>query len=638
MRGLMMDWQLTIPKLVERAALLFPAKEIVTPHARADCTATPTPICARRRGAAGERAAGARRPAGRSRRHASPGTRTGTSSSTSACRRGAPCCTRSTSGSSPSRSPTSSTTPPTRCCSSTTRCVSPARAARGGAAVRARLRGDGRRPAARRARCGRSTATRTCWPPRRRRTTGPRSTSTTRPAMCYTSGTTGHPEGRRLQPPRAGAAVLRAVHGRCLRARARPTACCPWCRCSTPTPGACRTAPRWWARRRSTPACSRRRATSRSSSRTCASPSPRGVPTVLLGLLQVLEQESFDLSSLRARAVRRIGRAREPAGTLRRAGHQGRAGLGHDRDVAAGHGVACRAARWPTGAPNACAAVRAKQGMPLPGVEIRVVDDAGQPLPWDGKSVGELEVRGPWIAASYYDDPRSADAFHDGWFRTGDVVTIDADGYVQITDRAKDVIKSGGEWISSVELENLIIGHPDVLEAAVIGLPHERWQERPLACVVPKPGQHRHPGGHPGVPRAQGRALVAAGGRRLRRDACPRRASASWRSATCASSSRATAGPGDPVVATSCHEPGDSELQGRGRGAGRRRGRRGPRRGGRRGGALSWWWRRRPPRQRRRRRTRRRRAAPCSRRSTAGSGARGCRCRSRCRRSARTRP
>jgi fatty-acyl-CoA synthase len=134
-------------------------------------------------------------------------------------------------------------------------------------------------------------------------------------------------------------------------------------------------------------------------------------------------------------------------------------------------------------------AVRAKQGMPLPGVEIRAVDDAGRAVAWDGKSVGELEVRGPWIAASYHDDPRSAAAFHDGWFRTGDVVTIDADGYVQITDRAKDVIKSGGEWISSVELENLLVGHPDVLEAAVIGLAHERWQERPLACVVPKPGR-----------------------------------------------------------------------------------------------------------------------------------------------------
>jgi len=133
--------------------------------------------------------------------------------------------------------------------------------------------------------------------------------------------------------------------------------------------------------------------------------------------------------------------------------------------------------------------VRARQGPPIAGVDIRVVDDAGDPVPWDGKSVGELEVRGPWIAASYYDDPRSADAFHDGWFRTGDVVNVDPAGYMQITDRAKDVIKSGGEWISSVELENTIMAHPDVLEAAVIGLPHERWQERPLACVVAKPGR-----------------------------------------------------------------------------------------------------------------------------------------------------
>jgi fatty-acyl-CoA synthase len=133
--------------------------------------------------------------------------------------------------------------------------------------------------------------------------------------------------------------------------------------------------------------------------------------------------------------------------------------------------------------------MRARQGPPVPGVELRVVGDDGRELPWDGKSVGELEVRGPWIASTYYDDPRANDAFHDGWFRTGDVVNIDEHGYVQITDRAKDVIKSGGEWISSVELENAIMGHPDVLEAAVIGLPHPRWQERPLACVVPKPGR-----------------------------------------------------------------------------------------------------------------------------------------------------
>jgi fatty-acyl-CoA synthase len=134
-------------------------------------------------------------------------------------------------------------------------------------------------------------------------------------------------------------------------------------------------------------------------------------------------------------------------------------------------------------------AVRAKQGMAMPGVELRIVDDAGRELTWDGKSVGELQVRGPWVVAAYHNDPRSADSFQDGWFRTGDIASIDADGYVQITDRAKDVIKSGGEWISSVELENAIMAHPQVLEAAVIGLPHERWQERPLACVVPRPGE-----------------------------------------------------------------------------------------------------------------------------------------------------
>jgi fatty-acyl-CoA synthase len=133
-------------------------------------------------------------------------------------------------------------------------------------------------------------------------------------------------------------------------------------------------------------------------------------------------------------------------------------------------------------------AVRAKQGRALHGVELRVVDDAGHELPWDGASTGELQIRGPWITAGYYHDDRNAEAFDDGWFRTGDVVTIDADGYVQITDRAKDVIKTGGEWISSVELENHIMGHPAVLEAAVIGLPHPRWQERPLACVVCRPG------------------------------------------------------------------------------------------------------------------------------------------------------
>jgi fatty-acyl-CoA synthase len=130
---------------------------------------------------------------------------------------------------------------------------------------------------------------------------------------------------------------------------------------------------------------------------------------------------------------------------------------------------------------------RAKTGRIVAGVELRIVDDAGRELPWDGRTAGEIEVRGPWITGAYYRDP-APEKFHDGWLRTGDVGTADAHGFVQITDRAKDVIKSGGEWISSVELENAIMAHPDVVEAAVIGVPDARWQERPLACVVLRAG------------------------------------------------------------------------------------------------------------------------------------------------------
>jgi len=130
---------------------------------------------------------------------------------------------------------------------------------------------------------------------------------------------------------------------------------------------------------------------------------------------------------------------------------------------------------------------RAKTGRVVPGVQLRIVDADGKPLPWDGEAVGEIEVRGPWITGAYHRDP-TLEKFDDGWLRTGDVGTVDAKGFVQITDRAKDVIKSGGEWISSVELENAIMAHPDVVEAAVIGVPDDRWQERPLACVVLRSG------------------------------------------------------------------------------------------------------------------------------------------------------
>jgi len=132
---------------------------------------------------------------------------------------------------------------------------------------------------------------------------------------------------------------------------------------------------------------------------------------------------------------------------------------------------------------------RATAGRPAPLVEARLVRDGGKEVPWDGESTGELEVRGPWIARAYYEDESSEDKFDDGWLRTGDIAAIDPRGYILLTDRAKDVIKSGGEWISSVELENEIMAHPAVKEAAVIACPDERWGERPLACVVTEEGE-----------------------------------------------------------------------------------------------------------------------------------------------------
>jgi len=132
--------------------------------------------------------------------------------------------------------------------------------------------------------------------------------------------------------------------------------------------------------------------------------------------------------------------------------------------------------------------IRLKQGLPVAGVELRLSNvETGELVPWDGKSVGEIQVRGPWVTASYY---RGVDADRftaDGWLKTGDVANVDREGYAQIVDRTKDLVKSGGEWISSVELESAIMGHPKVLEAAVIGVPHPKWQERPVAYVVPKP-------------------------------------------------------------------------------------------------------------------------------------------------------
>jgi fatty-acyl-CoA synthase len=137
--------------------------------------------------------------------------------------------------------------------------------------------------------------------------------------------------------------------------------------------------------------------------------------------------------------------------------------------------------------------IRSRHGLPVAGVDLRVIDENGKDVPADGSTMGELQVRGPWITSGYYLDEHNrlgspaAASFMDGWFRTGDVATIDQYGYIQIMDRTKDLVKSGGEWISSVDLENAIMGHPKVMEAAVIAVWHPKWQERPLALVAPLP-------------------------------------------------------------------------------------------------------------------------------------------------------
>jgi acyl-CoA synthetase (AMP-forming)/AMP-acid ligase II len=142
---------------------------------------------------------------------------------------------------------------------------------------------------------------------------------------------------------------------------------------------------------------------------------------------------------------------------------------------------------WPEAEQDA---LRVKQGQPALGVQIKIVDDFGKELPWDGKSAGLVKVRGPWVCSDYFKLGKPSDSHAEpGWFATGDVATMDPHGVMQITDRAKDVIKSGGEWISSIDLENIACGHPKLLQAAVIGVKHPKWDERPLLIVVPRPGE-----------------------------------------------------------------------------------------------------------------------------------------------------
>ncbi len=212
-----------------------------------------------------------------------------------------------------------------------------------------------------------------------------------------------------------------------------------------------------------------------------------GVPTLWIGILRLLENERYDLSSLRGMIV---GGSAAPQWMIEEFENKHGLNVMHAWGMTETSplGTVSRLKSTQLGLPPAEKfSIRAKQGMAVPGVEIRAVNEQGEEIAWDGKAFGELQVRGPWVVSGYYNDERTSEAFQDGWFRTGDVVTIDPEGFMQIVDRTKDLVKSGGEWISSVDLENMIMSHPKVLEAAVIAVPHPKWQERPLACVVSKP-------------------------------------------------------------------------------------------------------------------------------------------------------
>jgi fatty-acyl-CoA synthase len=214
-----------------------------------------------------------------------------------------------------------------------------------------------------------------------------------------------------------------------------------------------------------------------------------GVPTIFTGMLQYAEATNADLSSIK-RAI--CGGSAVPPSLI----EAFREKLGIELIQAWGmtetSPLGC-IAYPPAGIERDEEMVwRSKTGRMMPGVELRVVGDDGGELAWDGESVGEVEARGPWITGSYY-GVEAPERFHDGWLRTGDVGFMDKRGYLQLTDRSKDVIKSGGEWISSVELENLLAAHPAVAEAAVVGVADPKWDERPLAAVVLKDGATASP-------------------------------------------------------------------------------------------------------------------------------------------------
>ncbi len=220
-----------------------------------------------------------------------------------------------------------------------------------------------------------------------------------------------------------------------------------------------------------------------------------GVPTVWMGVLQELAKTPRDLSSL---TTVLCGGSAAPLAMIETFEKKYGVGFLHAYGMTETYPLAsvCRPKGhmkdWPV---EEILRVKAKQGILVHGLEMKIIGDDGKEKAWDGKSMGELYLRGPWVTDQYYRDPeQTKEKIRHGWLCTGDVVTVDPDGYIQVQDRKKDLIKSGGEWISSIDLENSLMAHPKVAEAAVIGIPHPKWGERPLACVVPKAGHTVSPG------------------------------------------------------------------------------------------------------------------------------------------------
>ncbi|MFZ6675791.1 3-(methylthio)propionyl-CoA ligase [Undibacterium sp. Xuan67W] len=212
-----------------------------------------------------------------------------------------------------------------------------------------------------------------------------------------------------------------------------------------------------------------------------------GVPTVWLGLLTYVAQNNLKFSTFK-RTV--IGGSACPPAMMKTLRHTYGVEVVHAwgmTEMSPLGTTGTLQAKHMTLSDDAQQAILEKQGHAIFGVDMKIVDDAGKELPWDGKTYGNLLVKGPWIISSYFKN-EGGDILENGWFPTGDVATIDADGYMQITDRSKDVIKSGGEWIGTIDLENVAVSHPAVLQAACIGVFHPKWDERPLLLVVKKPG------------------------------------------------------------------------------------------------------------------------------------------------------